>query len=401
MGFGRNGYYSIAQGDESTKIYADWSGYKGETGDQGFGISSLDVMFLVTDVFNGNNAAYDGANVDWTNLSEVAIPTATTNTTAWTKAVNFSGGNSHLAKTGSWNGASPLLMDGNSMEIAPPGTAGNTASSSLATPWATAIVFNIDNVSQEQYLWCIGGFNTGDNNVYLKLNASKQLIFGWGKEGTGFNECMIHPTPSAPNGYLGHNAWYGVYIGFNGTRLKWNASAANLADCFDIRLMNSASNNWTIGSNLSVTAAWYSSGQRMDHSITGWFTVGGRGTNKTFQGEVASMVVTTLRLGVAMPTSTEIDLMIRDPKKWEADYRVNQTVRRSSGATDGTYNPNDIYYGYGGTHIYLMGDGTNDAYGPSTGIRNQVQPNDISYTRLIMTNMVSNDIVNVTIPGLS
>lgn len=298
-------------------------------------------------------------------------------------------------------GASPLLMDGNSMEIAPPGTAGNTANATLANPWATAIVFNIDNVSQEQYLWCIGGFNTGDDNVYLKLNSSKQLIFGWGREGTGFNECMIHPTPSNPNGYLEHNDWYGCYIGFNGTRLKFNATASNLADCFDIRLMNSAGNNWTIGSNLSVSGAWYSTGQRMDHSITGWFTVGGRGTNKTFQGEVASMVVTTLRLGVAMPTSTEIDLMIRDPKKWEADYRINQTVRRSSGATDGTYNPTDIYYGYGGTHIWLMGDGTNDAYGPSTGIRNQVQPNDLNYTRLIMTNMVSNDIVNVTIPGLS
>lgn len=109
MGFGRNGSFSIAQGDESTKTYADWGGYKGETGDQGFGISSLDVMFLVTDVFNGNNAAYDGANVDWTNLSEVAIPTAPTITTAWTKAVNFSGGNSHLAKTGSWNGGKSII----------------------------------------------------------------------------------------------------------------------------------------------------------------------------------------------------------------------------------------------------------------------------------------------------
>ena len=49
--FGRNGSYSISQGDESTKTYADWNGYKGETGDQGFGISSLDVVFLVTDAF--------------------------------------------------------------------------------------------------------------------------------------------------------------------------------------------------------------------------------------------------------------------------------------------------------------------------------------------------------------
>ena len=31
---------------ESTVVYSDWSAYKAETGDQGFGISSLDVVFL-------------------------------------------------------------------------------------------------------------------------------------------------------------------------------------------------------------------------------------------------------------------------------------------------------------------------------------------------------------------
>ena len=72
FGFGRNGSYSISQGDESTKTYADWNGYKGETGDQGFGISSLDVVFLVTDVFNEQSADYDGANIDWTELTEVS-----------------------------------------------------------------------------------------------------------------------------------------------------------------------------------------------------------------------------------------------------------------------------------------------------------------------------------------
>ena len=72
FGFGRNGSYSISQGDESTKTYDDWGGYKGETGDQGYGISSLDVVFLVTDVFNEQSADYDGANIDWTELTEVS-----------------------------------------------------------------------------------------------------------------------------------------------------------------------------------------------------------------------------------------------------------------------------------------------------------------------------------------
>ena len=54
------------------KLMHDWGGYKGETGDQGFGISSLDVVFLVTDVFNEQSADYDGANIDWTELTEVS-----------------------------------------------------------------------------------------------------------------------------------------------------------------------------------------------------------------------------------------------------------------------------------------------------------------------------------------
>ena len=47
----------------------------------------------------------------------------------------------------------------------------------------------------------------------------------------------------------------------------------------------------------------------------------------------------------------------------------------------------------------LMGDGTLDNY--SNMIRNQVYANDQNYTKLNMISMVSNDIQNVTIGGLS
>ena len=64
----------------------------------------------------------------------------------------------------------------------------------------------------------------------------------------------------------------------------------------------------------------------MDRSVTGDFTIGGRGSNRSFHGKVASMVVTTLRSNFAMPTDAEIELMITDPKKWEDDYRVGQPI---------------------------------------------------------------------------
>ena len=75
---------------------------KTQTGDQGFGITSLDIMVL-GDGNVANSAAsgeMDSADIDWTGLSEIPIPTpAVTNDTTWTKAVDFSGG-SQYAKQG-------------------------------------------------------------------------------------------------------------------------------------------------------------------------------------------------------------------------------------------------------------------------------------------------------------
>ena len=93
------------------------------TGDQGFGITSLDVVFLVTDLSTGTD--YDGANVDWTNLSEVAIPTPpVTNTTDWDKAVDFSGGSQNLSQAGTGAGVTPLKMGGVQTTCAAPASAG-------------------------------------------------------------------------------------------------------------------------------------------------------------------------------------------------------------------------------------------------------------------------------------
>ena len=46
-----------------------------------------------------------------------------------------------------------------------------------------------------------------------------------------------------------------------------------------------------------------------------------------------------------------------------------------------------------------MGDGENDSY--SNMIRNYIQPLDQNYTKLNMVSMVSNDIQNVNINGLT
>jgi len=160
--------------------------------------------------------------------------------------------------------------------------------------------------------------------------------------------------------------------------------------------MNS-SGNWTLSSNLSTSSNWTSTGYRMDRSIMGDFTIGGRGSNRSFNGQVASMVVTTLRTDDDMPTNAEIEMMVKDPTQWVADYKVGSDFRHCT--TDYSFYDWDTNgSNYFTTQVWLMGDGTNDGF--SNGIRNQINNTD-GYTKLTFNNMASNDIQNVTISGLS
>ena len=336
-----------------------------------------------------------GSSVGTFTITATDVAPPQTNLTPWTKALDFSGSNEHAIKVNTWNGSNPLLMDGVSQVLAGSSTLGNTSNASNARPWATAIVFKADLNSSNQHIWNSGeGANTGNDNIYLKLDGNGQLQFNWGRVNAGsLNQCRVASG-------IQSNTWYGVYIAHKGQRLSAsNATASNLADAFDIRLMSTGDSFASLSSNLSTSNNWTSTGGRMDRSFTGSLTIGGRGSNRNFHGKVASMVVTTLRLGVAMPTDAEIKLMITDPKKWEDDYRVGQTVRRSQGAGNVNYTPSNVYDGYGNTQIWLMGDGTSDSY--ANGIRNEVYPSEQNYSKLQLNSMVSNDIETVNINGLT
>ena len=90
--------------------------------------------------------------------------------------------------------------------------------------------------------------------------------------------------------------------------------------------------------------------------------------------------------------------MLTDPMKWEDDYKDGQTARYGYSGSNFTYGPSNSNSKYA-TQIWLMGDGAQDSY--ANGIRNQVDPTDQNYTKLQLNSMVSNDIQNVTISGLS
>ena len=333
-------------------------------------------------------------NLTTSGLSIMSIPAEpVVNLTPWTKALDFSGSNEHLKQVSQSTQINALRMGGKSVTVPANPDSSKTSNDSEACPWATAVVFKPDGNNSNQHIWNIGeGAGSNDDNIYLRMDGSRGLYFGWGRDGA-MNECKIH-------NYLPLTMWCGVYVGHNGTRLSGNnATAANLASAFDIRL--TFDSNWSNLPQMSTSQNWTngSTGGRMDRSVTGDFTIGGRGSNRNFHGKVASMVVTTLRSNFAMPTDAEIELMITDPKKWEDDYRIGQLVRWAYSTSITTYNPSNYTYGYGNTHIWLMGDGTSDNY--SNMIRNDVHPSDQNYTKMNMISMVSNDIQNVTIPGLS
>ena len=334
-------------------------------------------------------------------ITTITTPTpAPTNLTSWTKALDFSGSSERALQVNNHQFYNALRMNGLSTTAGLPSVSCNTSSSSLARPWATAIVFSADYHNSNQHIWNSGeGTGDGDDNIYLRLASDRKLYFGWGRNGA-LNELFL--------GTLNPNiSWYGCYIASTGTRLAGSNATPNLlSQCFDVRLIHSGNNftmstyNW---SNNGVGTGWNSSfsttGGRMDRSVLGSFTIGGRGANRSFHGKVASMVITTLKLNTPMPTDAEIHLMITDPKKWEADYLVGNTIRQAQYTGNVTYSPSNVYNGYGAIQIWLMGDGTNDSY--SNMIRNQVFPNDQNYTKLNMISMVSNDIENVNINGLS
>lgn len=398
----RLGYALTSTNDATTDTYGNWgSTTKVQSGEQGFGITELDIM--VQSVAVTNPAATDADDIDWTALSEIAVPVPpTSNATSWTKALDFSGGNEHAKMPTASQAVGALRMGGGISTVpAHSSDTSKTSDNSGSRPWATAIVFKYDGNNSNQHIWNSGeGAGSTDDNIYLRLDSSGWLYFGWGRDGSR-NECKFLYLGTVQN----TNHWHGIYIAHKGTRLTGSgATAANLADAFDIRWFTSNYTGGVFGSqmdNRSTVSNWTngSTGGRMDRGVGGDFTIGGRGSNRNFHGQVASFVTTTLLRDAAMPTDAEIEMMVADPSGWLTDYKVGNPFRHASSVTLwNNFAINEAYSSYA-TQVWLMGDGSLDSY--SNGIRNEVNKSDQNYTKLQLNNMQSNDIQNVTIPGLS
>ncbi len=305
--------------DAATTTYGNWpsssTGLKQQSGDNGYGYTAEDVVFY----FKRSAQDFDTAGVTWTDLQEVANPSAATILTPFTKALDFSGSSERVKQVASSTDYMPLTMNGLATATNGPSGGVTTSLDGDACPWATAIVFKADVNNSNQHIWNQGeGSGSNDDNIYLRLSASGNLYFGCGRDGS-LNELFLNQTVTPGN-------WYGVYIAHNGTRfLAGGITSTNLADAFDVHVMSSLDNFSSLvdkGTATNWGGAGSTIGGRMDRAVGGEFTIGGRGANRSFHGKVASMVVTVIRRSFYMPDEAEIKLMITDPKRWEDDYRV-------------------------------------------------------------------------------
>ena len=373
----------------ATTTYSDWSGGKGDAEISPMRDGTSREIMVFWDK-GQTSTGFDADDIDWTNLTEQTIPVAPTNTTDWTNAIDFSGGSEHLKQNAATQ-ASPFLLNGTTVNAA---STGMTTSDNDGRPWATTVVFRLDGANADQHIWNYGeGVSNGDDNIYLRVNGSRQIYFGWGRETGNVNECYL--------GMYTANKWYGMYIAHNGTRLLGSsASGSALAACFSIRHMSETLSFGTLYSEKSTSSNWINgtTGNRMDRSLSGNMCVGGSDSNRNFSGKIASMVATTLKVNQTMPTDAEIILMITDPRKWMADHKVGESYRYPwSSTTVSNWQMNNVYPSWA-TQVWLMGEGPTDTF--TNGIRNQASYGDFS-TKMVMQNMQANDIETVNITGLT
>jgi hypothetical protein len=338
------------------------------------------------------------AGLSTSGISEIDTPVAPANSTDWNKALDFSGGSEYAYQVSNNQVVNPMQQQA-AWTVNAPTTSGNTTADLGGRPWACAIVFRHDGNASNQHIWNYGeGAGSTDDNIFLRLDSTGNLYFGWGRSGA-LNECKLGNWGGISN----TTHWHAVYIGYNGTRWSGaNATATNLASTFDIRFMSTNDNTaWGNVYDVGSSTNWSNgqTGGRMDRSIINILTIGGRSGNRNFHGKVASMVVTSLPHNVAMPNDAEVEKMITDPKGWLTDYKVGNAYRLPSAtSTTSNFQLNNGGSSYS-TQVWLMGDGSQDSY--ANGIRNEVYPTDQNYTKLQLNSMQSNDIETVSITGLS
>ena len=347
-----------------------------------------DTTYTVT-VIRANS--YGSTSSTFTITATDVAPVSTL-TTSWTKAVVINGSNEYLYQVSANNSFSPMNMGGTNNDVWGANN-GKTSTDTDARPFSISQVVYIDN-SKPQCYFSQGENSTGDR-ISLSTHetgSNSKIEFYWGRStGTnGANSNGVQFLFDKPA-----DGWYGYYIDSTGFRPNQAQSTTTaLADNFRFKQVDLST-----GTVSDITGTWTIVGDgRLNRGINGSFYIG-REFSDTFNNnhslKVASTLVSTLKRDFLLPDDTEISMQVRDPQQWVIDYRdgTQQRIAFNSNTYDYDTYPERC------VSLWLMGDGSLDSY--SNNVRNDVKTADQNYTMLRLQNMVSNDIENVNINGLS
>ena len=349
------------------------------------------------------------ANLTTSNIHIIDIPTGTGSTlTDWHFALDFSGNPEYARNTAMGYSNNPQFSGGRSGYVSK-GSYGDEAywethysNEDNSRPFFLSAVFNPDNQTEDAGIFGIHEGTSGNHDSwYLGIDANNMVYYTVGRPDDGYNRAELFTAPAG--------GWYGVYVDYSGARLS-TPSVTDLNHVFRFFQVD-----LTTGVATRITANWTTVGVPFtSYSASGHTMVGRTGapadTTGHFKGKIAACVESTLSrfsqggagdanfIDQTKLDATEIGMIVRDPMRWLQEYKVGKPYRRPGDSTvynnfqlNGTWEPFS-------TKVWLMGDGQQDSY---SKIRNAVRPGYTSYYSLDTHNMVSNDVVSVTIPGLT
>ena len=366
-------------------VYNNTSGYlQGTLTDVG-----ADTVYTLT-VTRANSYGSTMTTFTITSTDETVVSSLTT---PWDKAVVVNGANEYLMQVSNSNSFNILNMGGMNNDVWGANN-GKTSTDTDARPWSISQVVYIDNSQPQCY------FSQAENYVNDRISlsthetgANSKIEFYWGRStgtnGANSNGCQFLFDKPA-------DGWYGYYIDTTGFRPNQAQSTTTaLADNFRFKQVDLST-----GTVTDITGTWTIVGDgRLNRGLNGDFYIGRESGSQSFNSnsslKVASTLISTLKRDFLLPNDTEISMQVRDPQQWVIDYRDGTQQRLAYNNTPYAFDT----YPERCVSLWLMGDGSLDSY--SNNLRNDVKTSDQNYTMLRLQNMVSNDIVNVSITGLS
>ena len=334
-----------------------------------------------------------GSTIGSFTITATDVPATSTLTTNWDKAVDINGANEYLIGVSNSNSFNILNQGGMNNDVWG-ATNGKTSTDPDARPFSICQVVYIDNSKPQCYF--SQAENYANDRISLsthEVGAGSKIEFYWGRStgtnGANSNGCQfLFDKPST--------GWYGYYIDTTGFRPNQSqVTTAALSTNFRFKQVDLST-----GTVSDISGTWNIIGDgRLNRGLNGDFYIGresgGQAFNTNASLKVASTLISTLKRDFLLADDTEISMQVRDPQQWVIDYRDGTQQRLA-------YN-NQPYafdtYPERCVSLWLMGDGALDSY--SNNLRNDVKTSDQNYTMLRLQNMVSNDIQNVNINGLS